>query len=155
MFGPAEFKARLLGIRINPKAPLAICDEEELIGCSEEEILEIEQSAGFPLPKAYKDFMRIAGKKSGQFLRDCEIHYPQVIRTNERTKEFMGRFIDLPNPCYFFLNYIGVTELFFSDEGDDPPIYKLDAVNGTDTYNQCAPSFWKCIEALLKDYESR
>ena len=141
MFVSAEFKSQLLGIRINPKFPLAICDEEELIGCSEEEIPEIEQSAEFTLPKAYKDFMRIAGEKSGQFLRDCEFHYPIVIRTNQRCKEFCAKFITLPNPCFFFLDYIGVTELFFSNEGDDPPVYKPVVVNGTDTYVQCGTSF--------------
>lgn len=142
MFGPQEFKSRLLAI-------------DEFIGCTDEEIHEIELSAGFMLPKSYMEFMRIAGKNSGRFLRDCEIHYPQVIHTNQRTKEAAGKFIDLPNPCFFFFNYIGVSELFFTDESDNPPIYKLVVVNGTDTYKQCSPSFWNGIEELLKEYESR
>ncbi len=147
MFGPEEFKSRLLGIRINPKFPLSICDEEELIGCTDEEIHEIEHSAGFPLPKAYKDFMRIAGKKSGEFLSDCEIHYPQVIRTNNYSKERIGKYFTFPDPCFVFSSYLGDV-IFFCDEGDDPPIYQPVSIPNGTSYKQCSPSFWKCIEDL-------
>jgi hypothetical protein len=139
MFGPDEFKARLFGV-------------DELIGCTDEEFREIELSAGFPLPKAYKDFMLIGGKKAGNFLRGWQSHYPKVVRSSQSTKQFTSRFMNLPEPCFFFANYNGDVALFFSNEGDDPPVYKPVSENGIDTYKQCACSFWNCIEELLKMY---
>ena len=57
-----ELKNKLLGITFNKPCSLAICEEEEMRGCDESEIAEIQAVVGFPLPEAYKTFLRIMGR---------------------------------------------------------------------------------------------
>ena len=143
-----DFRARLLGITFNPPCPMRICEEEELIGCTEEELAHIEEAAGFPLPRSYKEFMRVAGRDSGVFMAEMHIHYPYVLDTNKSTKARCSRYMVLPEPCFIFLNRYGVFA-FFTNEGDDPPIY----ISSADGYRKACDSLRDLIEDELRGIE--
>ena len=61
-----------------------IATMETINGCSEEELLDIEQFYSLKLPEAYKDYMRKFGKASGDFLGECGIYYPNILKNRRR-----------------------------------------------------------------------
>ena len=43
-----------------------IAQPQEIVGCTEEEISELEQRVGLTLPTAYRDFLRTMGAQGGK-----------------------------------------------------------------------------------------
>ena len=50
----------------------------ELEGCTDAEIAQLNEAAGWPLPDDYLDIMRAIGRRSGQFLAGSDFHFPRV-----------------------------------------------------------------------------
>src|SRR5262249_39989403 len=124
------FRRKLLGITINPKMPMQICQEDELLGCTEEQIAEIQASAPFPLPNEYKAFLRMMGRGAGEFMEGhaYSVFYRRVIGLDAvaKSRSYLLPHFDNPQNSFVFLGYDGEVWLFFKgDEGDDPPIYCL------------------------------
>lgn len=150
------FRRKLLGITINP--PMPICQEDELRGCTEEQVAEIQASAPFPLPDAYKTFLRMMGRGAGEFMggHAYSVFYPRVIGLDAEAKSrswLLSRFDD-PQNCFVFLCYDGEVWLFFKgNEGDDPPIYELG--NERRETRRESDSLWDTLELDLWNYGYR
>lgn len=109
-----------------------IVDENSFIGCSEEEMEEIEQIEkvfGFHLPKLYKDFLRLMGKRANDLFPDENMLFPQILSFSEEAREILEDYQphlleQLPKEAFVFSVYQGEQFSFFiTSEGDDPPIY--------------------------------
>ncbi|MBL0189636.1 MAG: SMI1/KNR4 family protein [Candidatus Obscuribacter sp.] len=116
-----------------------IATMETINGCSEEELLNIEKFYSLKLPEAYKDYMRKFGKASGDFLRECGIYYPSVLRNRRRATTLLNNNTDykLKRSDFVFITRYGCQFYFFSVLLARTPIHRSFATQKTVTY-QCS-----------------
>lgn len=57
--------------------------ENEVQGCTEAEVYEIERRLGRSLPLAYRHFLLAIGRRAGSFMRGSEMFYNQVSELDE------------------------------------------------------------------------
>ena len=128
-------------------------DPAEFVGCSEDEIMEIEKSAGFSLPESYKKFLRMAGRYAGAYLKHVAMFYPQVMDVNRVIKNDYPQFFESPDSVFVFLNddHACYFLYFLADDGDDPPIYGW--ASDDETVCKKHNSFWDFIESTMAIYE--
>ena len=65
----------------NQLIELKLVKQDELVGCTRDDVIAIEQKLGICLPRAYQEFLLSMGRSAGQFLRgsDCFFnHLPQL-----------------------------------------------------------------------------
>ncbi len=102
-------------------------DDDPLIGCSQEEITEIESTVGVQLPPIYKAFLLKMGRSTGDFLRGEERCYPHLLTLTDGGQELLRESntdYRLPPTAFVFWMSQGVSFAFFDTaEGDDPPAY--------------------------------
>ncbi len=111
----------------------ATIDGRSIVGVSEKEIQEVEKKFNITFPKAYREFLLLAGKRRGQLpLYDTsdletlaadwhqEIMWEELEMTNA-TKDFQRPFwlFAESNACEQFV-------FFYLDDGDDPTVYSAD-----------------------------
>ncbi len=109
---------------------------DELLGCTQDEVIELERQLDICLPKAYQEFLLSMGHGAGRFLRgsDCFFkHLPELqnwsveLLQENNFSEFM------PEYAFVFLMHQGYQFSFFRlSEGDDPPTYSYcEGINQT------------------------
>lgn len=150
----AAFRDKLLGISYNAPCPLSICDRQELIGCTEEEVAKVEAVAGFPLPEEYRAFLRLMGRGAGVFMAcwPYRVFFPSLLTIDEKAKKLHPERFDEPDKVFVFLSYDAEGFFFLrSDEGDDPPIYGWGGGRFSQT-QRLYDSIWDMLEDDLKNY---
>ena len=95
------------------------------VGCSIEDLSELEKRFSVTLPRAYKEFMIVMGQESGNFLLDGSWHYP--LEWNQSTAEGMLQENDsdfvLEKDTFVFMARDNFFIFFYTNAGDDPPVY--------------------------------
>jgi len=111
----------------NQLIELKLVKPDELVGCTRDDVIAIEQKLGISLPRAYQEFLLSMGRSAGQFLRgsDCFLnHLPQL---QEWAVELLqeNNFAEcLPDDAFIFFMHQGYQFSFFRvSEGADPPTY--------------------------------
>jgi hypothetical protein len=104
-----------------------ITDEEELIGCSEEAISDIEKNINHELPQSYRTFLSICGVSAGEYLKGTDIFYDVILDLQQWGAELLeesGAIEKLPNNAFIFFMHQGY-ELgyFLLSDDDDPPVF--------------------------------
>jgi len=98
-----------------------------LIGCTEEEIVKLEEKVGFKLPETYKQFLLAAGHESGRLFQGTVVHYIDLIEIQEWAKALLEENhnpIALPNSSFVFSMHQGYEIKFFDvDMGENPPVF--------------------------------
>lgn len=98
------------------------------VGCSEREILVLEQKTGFVLPEAYKQFLQFMGKDndgvlcgSGWFLRDIGLNDTMVIDLLEEN----AITFQLPEHYFLFFSHQGYMAAWFELPrlNENPPVF--------------------------------
>jgi hypothetical protein len=125
-----------------------------LAGCTPAEIDEVARFAGQPLPDAYVQFLRLAGRDSDTITRGSDAYYPVLFRLREWAAECLaeaGCPYILPPDMFVFSMHQGY-ELcsFMLNQGADPPV--LQFVHGVHDATGPTPqwdSFSSYIEELL------
>ena len=99
----------------------------DLIGCTLEEIIQLELDLKIELPIAYREFLRIMGKGAGKFLRGSDCFYSDLKDLQTGAVELLdeNQFPQtLPKDAFVFLMHQGYQFSFFRlSEGENPPIY--------------------------------
>ena len=100
-------------------------------GVSEEEIRVVEEKFDIQFPKAYREFLLLAGEYCGALplydtasLEELAADWHQEIM--KETLEDFGTVIDKPFWLYAESNGCEQFAFFYLDEGDDPFIYRVD-----------------------------
>jgi len=131
-----------------------IATPDTIRGCSEEELLEIEEFFNLKLPGAYKDYMRKFGKASGAFLEECGIYYPNMLRNRERAETLLNNNTDykLKDSDLVIITRYGYEFYFFDTEdgNPDPPVYRYR--ENRDEPVLLADSFKAAIEMAAEEY---
>ncbi|MEH2210538.1 SMI1/KNR4 family protein [Nostoc sp.] len=116
-----------MSIRNLPEPLQLILNENQLLPCSDLEIIQFEQQQGITLPSIYKDFLKMMGHGAGKFLRGSDCFYQHLPQIQEWAKELLveNDFSEaLPEDAFVFFMHQGYQFSFFRlSEGDNPPTY--------------------------------
>ncbi len=120
---------------------IANCDE--ILGCSEEEIKELEAFFNTHLPSEYRNFLLTMGHSAGKFFVGTDIFYPSLFHLKLWAKDLLMEnnvSFQLPDDAFVFSMHQGYTFLYFNlSEGEDPPVYMY--LEGDESLRQVAPTF--------------
>jgi len=106
-----------------------VARRDEILGCSPNEIAEIESHVGHKLPFAYREFLTQMGRGAGEFYVGTDILYPCIVRFNltQAGRQLVAEdkaAIALADDAVVFAMHQGYQFLFMREsEGMDPPVY--------------------------------
>jgi len=102
-------------------------DKRDFIGCSEDEIDEIERQFSIKLPLIYREYLNTMGRSSGSFLQGTDFSFPVILGLRESAEDLIKECdakITLSKTDFVFVFHQGYQFLYFnSKDSDDPPIY--------------------------------
>ncbi|GGJ05974.1 SMI1/KNR4 family protein [Paenibacillus hunanensis] len=126
-----------------------------LVGCTQEEIIELEDRVGFKLPGVYKEFLLAAGHGSGRLFQGTIVHYINLIEIQEWAKELLeenNNPITLPNTSFVFSMHQGYEIRFFDVHmGENPPVFLW--YEGMENPSSAVKLFDTFEEFLLQEIE--
>lgn len=130
---------------------------EEIEGCTNEEIADLEAQFDVELPEAYKSCMRHIGKDTNGFLRGSEFTYPAPKYQRAFAEDCIESWNDLEfslgNTDFVFRGLQGSSFwLFDTERGDDPPVYHYMEDNEPDLV---ADSFSEWLFGEIRDNGER
>jgi hypothetical protein len=115
---------------MNKLIELDVAKPDEILGCTPEEILEIQQHQGINfLPKMYREFLSTMGKGAGLFLAHHKFFYPKLLRLKDDIKTELLQpsltTFKLPDNAFVYMVNQGYEFFYFltHDQDDDPTIY--------------------------------
>ncbi|MCQ4164828.1 SMI1/KNR4 family protein [Tahibacter harae] len=104
-----------------------ICLREQIEGCTEQEIAQLERKAGAPLPQQYKTFLAAAGRAAPGFFTGTDFYIRQVDGLTEDAADLLrenNEPFDLPAGAFVFSMHQGyVFHYFILSDDADPPVY--------------------------------
>jgi hypothetical protein len=133
---------------------------EEIVPCSDKEIHHIEKTVRVSLPAAYKEFLRVAGKKAGCLFADVDVgvFFPGVLDLTESCarilSEWEGDSLRLPENAFVFANRYGEQFMFFvcDQMSEDPPVFFYH--EDRHYFDKISESVWQVIETELNKWEA-
>lgn len=137
---------------------LKFVSPDELVSCTDPEIIDLEKKLGFSLPEAYKEFLLWIGKSAGRFLQGSDCFFEHLPYLKEWAVELLeeNHFpYTLPEDAFVFFMHQGYQFSFFRlSEGDDPPIYSYcegtNQTSFTKSHNKFSEFMAKEIELHAK-----
>lgn len=90
-----------------------LCPPDEIRGCTQKQLRQIEKCAAAPLPADYLETLSLIGCAAGHFMSDLDFFYPAMLSLTERTRELIAESISLPEDAFVFADRYGEQILFF------------------------------------------
>jgi hypothetical protein len=104
----------------------SVASHGNLFGCSDEEILRVQQQFAFELPNAYRLFLATMGKGAGKFFVGTDLFFPSILGVTDDARELVSEDsaeITLPDNAIVFAMHQGYQFMFMlADGSDDPPV---------------------------------
>lgn len=101
---------------------------DQIKGCTNTEVDQIESKAGVRLPQAYKNYLLSLGSSSNDVFSDVLFVYPAIMEHRDIIKRIEARTGYKLKPTEFvFLIRDGLIMFFDTATGDDPPVYLMEA----------------------------
>lgn len=101
--------------------------EERLIGCTDAQIEELEQKLNIRFPVLYREYLRVMGRQSGDFLRGEEHSYPYLLTLKDDAQEILAdsevTYRLSPTDFVFWMSQGTQFAFFDTASGDDPPVF--------------------------------
>ncbi|QDV18388.1 SMI1 / KNR4 family protein [Gimesia panareensis] len=142
---PERLKERLLRAEL--------CSPDELKGCSQKQLREIEKCARAPLPADYLEALSLIGCHAGDFMGDLDFFYPAMLALTDRTRELLAESISLPEDSFVFADRYGEQILFFRlSEKQKGAIFKWSAEE-PEQFSKVFNSFGEFLEEELTAHE--
>lgn len=129
---------------------------ERLVGCTPEQLAELEHMAGGPLPAAYRVFLHRMGQSAGDFMRGTDFLYPTLLGLRKGAEALLqecGCTWQLAVTSFVFASHQGYQFLFFDRAaGDDPPVqYYLEAEpSAREVFASCSAWLTSCVADELE-----
>jgi len=149
MFTGSAFVTRLCNAHI--------AQPDQIRGCTDQEIRDIESRFGLRLPEAYRQFLRVAGHSAGGFWREVVFQLEKLEWINHEAREILRELeetrLELPKNAFVFSMRYGEQFMFFvADDGsEDPRVYHF-CIGFSDFRNTNA-SFSEILEDELAELE--
>jgi len=129
-----------------------IAQPQDIVGCTDEEISELERQVGLTLPTAYRDFLRTMGHRAGSFMVGTDFFYDDLRGLRDALVECLAQMrvdFQMPLDLFVFSSHQGYIFHFFrTTEGDDPPVYGFSEVDLT--VRQKWPTFSDALLGLAE-----
>lgn len=129
-----------------------IVKPQDFVGCTDDEIADIEKFAGGKLPAWFKAFLQVMGKGGNRYT--AEVQY--VWTGLKKNREYANGIIQenesdyqLPPNAFVFSCLNGYFSFFMLDEGDDPPIYTF-SEGGKEPALEKEPSFMAILRMTAR-----
>jgi hypothetical protein len=124
------------------------------VGCTEQEITEIESVFQLTLPETYKDYLRQMGRDSGDFLFECLLTYPELVEYVRKKADTLleaSTSYQLPKSAFVFIECYGSQFFFFdtADRNDNPPVFRY--YEGDQTPVKIAETFTQAMDLALSE----
>ena len=98
--------------------------EQHFVGCSEDEIAQLEQTFGVTLPSPFVDFLRVMGKERNGFYSEASMSFPFYDMRRVAVDLLKEVNETLSDTAFVFVERYGCAVLFFETmDGTDPPVY--------------------------------
>jgi hypothetical protein len=132
---------------------------DNVIGCTEKEIAQLESTYAVILPASYKDFLKKMGAGAGYFLHGSKLYYPELITLKKSAEQLLK---DNDNPFtlgkeqFVFLNHQDYQFMFIdTTSGDDPPVCRyVEGQTGPEEVDKHFSSWLRrCISDECKLFE--
>jgi hypothetical protein len=153
-----ERKIPMLDNLVNRLINGKIATREQIKGCSEKDIEELEKEFKLKLPNAYKTFLKLIGLGGGKFWSSERFHYrqlfliPKIVENIIRDEDLKNVLVELPADTFVFLVHHDYEFFFFcTNEGEDPPVYYY--LEHETQYVKFADSFSLFIDEQLRETE--
>lgn len=149
MLDPQSFVQRLVASRV--------AKPHQIQGCSEVEIKRVCDASALPLPKAYLDFLKVAGKGAGRFMWEVKQYYDDMLLLNSEAEDLLNDYEEgkllLPQNAFVFSMRYGEQFLYFIADGlcDNPAVYYYYEEDGK--FTDLKKTFWDVIETELIEWE--
>ena len=118
-------------------------------GCSDSEVANVANAAGFRLPGEYETFLRVMGKNA-DFISDHDIciFHPDVIPLNDEFKHEQPQLFR-NGEIFVFCEIPDSIMYFRKEDGDDPPIYCW-SYTQHDKGEKAYDSIWHMLDTAKK-----
>lgn len=131
-----------------------LAGKNEIVGCTNDEIEELENRFGVGFPVVYRDFLLTMGKRAGRFLEGTDAffeHLPYLRGYAEDSLTSAGRKFVLPARAFVFASQQGYAFLYFdADEAQpDPSVFFFQERDATPS--RTWPSLTAYFQQVLMD----
>ncbi|WP_042473909.1 SMI1/KNR4 family protein [Bacillus ndiopicus] len=113
---------------VNLLVKYQIATIEEIQGCSENEIKELEGEIGYSFPDMYRNFLLGIGHRAGLLFQGTDIFFRSIKGLTEEAIELLEEnqeSFNLPEDAFVFSMHQGYEFNYFRfSEGDNPPVYQ-------------------------------
>ena len=138
----------------NQLIELKLVKQDELLGCTRDDVIAIEQKLGISLPRAYQEFLLSMGDSAGQFLRGSDCFFKHLPQLQEWGVELLheNNFAEsLPEDAFIFFMHQGYQFSFFRvSEGADPPTYSYCEGTNQTSFIKSHDSFSEFLETEVE-----
>jgi hypothetical protein len=127
---------------------------DQIRGCMEDEVLEIEEKFGVELPRSYRDFLLVMGKGAGSLFVGTDFFYPRLLEVREGADELLletKSSFQIPDNSFVFSLHQGyVFDEYFLLTSDDPPVFLFMELDTNATL--LVESFTEFLLQTVNDY---
>jgi hypothetical protein len=103
----------------------------DLLPCTEQEVLALEQVLGYTLPLAYRALLLWIGHGAGQLMQDLDCFYEHLFSFQKSARQLLrehGCSLSLPEDAFVFFQCDDSSFSFIRvSEGEDPPVYAYES----------------------------
>jgi hypothetical protein len=120
-----------------------IAQPQEIVGCTEEEISELEQRVGLTMPTAYRDFLRTMGHRAGSFMVGTDFFYDGLLGLRDSLVESLAQMrvdFQMPSDLFVFSSHQGYI-FIFSERLKEMILPCMDTLKLIPTVRQRWPTF--------------
>jgi hypothetical protein len=130
-----------------------LATSDEMVGCTEAELVSLERAYELRLPIAYRQFLGRLGNVAGQFLVGTDFLFSQLRELKQHAEALLresGAAFQLTETDFVFAMHQGYQFLFFrAEESPDPQVFHYEE---NDTEARCvAPSFTVWLDGCVAD----
>ena len=137
---------------------LGLAVPEELVGCSDQEISQLEEKYQVKLPESYKEFLLTMGKNFGRLVdtNEYRIDYDSVMTMTEKEQKFIDEckaegenVADLPKNTIIILGRSDGTQFYLIEAQDntDSPVFYYNS--DTEIVEKEFDSFWDVLKMFI------
>ncbi len=137
---------------IKKLAEAGIVEQSTIIGCTSEEIINLEKFFKVKLPSTYVEFLHKLGKNAGSFLVGSDFLYDKLYKLTEYANNLLienKSSLKLPEAAFVFISHQGYQFMFFNcNEASNAIYYYLE---GEQAFEKVYNSFDDWLAETVQD----
>lgn len=131
-----------------------IAERDNIFGCTDADIARVQEQYDYPLPNAYKEFLKAMGKGAGNLFQGSDVFFPECIDLRAMAIEILSEDVSspsLPPDAVVFGMHQGYQFFFIrASEGDDPVVHFFN--EGVDSFESQSMRFSEFMVKCAKGW---